>query len=96
MRRKRVTADSKGTRPSDEIREVLQGMQQIITENKIALKFTLNTNETGLFCGQGPKNQWVPDGQKQGGIRATSAYSSMKAQRGCGQAISAYPRGINN
>eukprot|EP00961_Rhodomonas_salina_P253823 3430256-Rhodomonas_salina.1 len=57
MRRKRVTADCKGTLPSNyEILEVLQGMQQIITENKIAPKFTLNTDKTGLFYGQGPKN----------------------------------------
>eukprot|EP00961_Rhodomonas_salina_P128347 1729633-Rhodomonas_salina.1 len=58
----------------------MQRMQRIITENKITLKFTLNTDETGLFYGQGLKNQWVPDGQKRGGIRATSAYSTMKVR----------------
>eukprot|EP00961_Rhodomonas_salina_P050028 671965-Rhodomonas_salina.1 len=40
MHHKRVTADRKGTRPSDD--EIQEGQ----------------------------KNQWVPDGQKRGGIRA--------------------------
>eukprot|EP00961_Rhodomonas_salina_P270020 3648049-Rhodomonas_salina.1 len=36
MRRKRVTADRKGTRPSDDkIRAVMQQIQQTITDNKI-------------------------------------------------------------
>eukprot|EP00961_Rhodomonas_salina_P140583 1891682-Rhodomonas_salina.1 len=81
MRRKRVTADHKGTRPSDdEIRSVMQKIQQCITDNKIPVKFTLNTDETGMFYCQGLKSQWVPQGQTAGGIRASAAHSTMKSR----------------
>eukprot|EP00961_Rhodomonas_salina_P121603 1637249-Rhodomonas_salina.1 len=81
MRRKRVTADRKGTHPSDEeIRSTMERCQAIIRENQIAPKFTLNTDETGVFYGQGQRNQWVPEGQTKGGIRGTAAHSTMKNQ----------------
>ena len=81
MRRKRVTADRKGTRPSDaEIRETMARMQAIITENKISPKFTLNTDETGVFYGQGPRNHYVPIGNTKGGIRGNAAHSTMKTR----------------
>eukprot|EP00961_Rhodomonas_salina_P011980 160883-Rhodomonas_salina.1 len=77
MGRKRVTADRKGTHPSDEeIRTTMERCQAIICENHIALKFTLNTDETGVFYGQGPRNQWVPEGKTKGGIRGTFCLSS--------------------
>mmetsp|Transcript_40065 Transcript_40065/g.94170 ORF Transcript_40065/g.94170 Transcript_40065/m.94170 type:complete len:89 (+) Transcript_40065:272-538(+) len=70
--RKRVTADCKGNRLSDdEIRAVMAEIQKVIVENKIPPKFTLNTDETGLFYGQGARNQWVQEGQTKGGIRGT-------------------------
>ena len=79
MRRKRVTAAHKGNRPSDEeIQSVMEGIQRTIVENRIPPKFTLNTDETGVFYGQGPKLQWVPEGSTHGGVRASQAFSDMK------------------
>eukprot|EP00961_Rhodomonas_salina_P270021 3648049-Rhodomonas_salina.2 len=31
-----------------------------------------------MFYCQGPKSQWVPEGQTKGGIRASAAHSTMK------------------
>eukprot|EP00961_Rhodomonas_salina_P044032 591265-Rhodomonas_salina.2 len=56
----------------------MQQIQKVIVENKIPPKFTLNTDETGLFYGQGQHNQWVPIGQTKGWIRGTAAHSTMK------------------
>eukprot|EP00961_Rhodomonas_salina_P048166 646862-Rhodomonas_salina.1 len=58
----------------------MKHIQDVIVEHKIPPNFTLNTDETGLFYGQGASNQWVPGGQTKGGIRGTSAHSTMKSR----------------
>ena len=79
MRRKRVTAATKVNRLNAiEMQHAMKKMQNTIEENKIPPKFTLSSDETGVFYGQGPKYQWVPVGWTAGGTLATLDHGDLK------------------
>ena len=81
MRRKRISAVDKKTRPPvEEVRDVMGRIQSIITDNKILPRFTFSADETGIWYGQGPKYQWTSMGSTKGDIQGTVADADCKAR----------------
>lgn len=76
LRRRRVTAADKQRPPVDEVQAHMQAIQQRITAGGYTLDDIISYDETGVFFGAPPKNQYVP----QDAERATAADADSKVR----------------
>ncbi len=64
LRRRRVTATEKELPPVPVVRERMAEIQSLIKDNNFLPVDVISADETGIFFGAPPKNQYVPDGAR--------------------------------
>ena len=76
LRRRRVTAVEKVLPPVEDVRKRMGEIQTVIVQGGYTEDETISADETGVFYGAPPKNQYVPETAE----RATAAESDDKAR----------------
>lgn len=76
LRRRRVTANEKELPPVEAVRKRMTEIQTVRDEGNYTDDETINADETGVFYGAQPKNQYIPESA----ARATAPESDDKAR----------------
>ena len=76
LRRRRVTTQDKSLPPVGEVRRRMAEIQKVIVDDKYTRAEVINADETGIFFGAPPKNQYIPESA----ARATAPESDDKAR----------------
>ena len=76
LRRRRVTASEKVLPSNEVVRGRMGEIQKVIVDEKYTDEETISADETGIFFGAPPKNQYVPESAARG----TAAESDDKAR----------------
>ena len=76
LRRRRVTATEKVLPPVEEVRGRMTEIQKVKVDGDYKDDETISADETGVFFGAPPKNQYIPESA----VRATAAESDDKAR----------------
>jgi hypothetical protein len=66
MRRRRVAITDKDLPPVSVVRERMAAIQQVIEDGGYEPCDIISADETGIFFGAQPKNQYVPEGARRG------------------------------
>ena len=91
LHRRKVSTTEKELLPVPEVQAIMKGIAE--EQKKFADDETVSADETGVFYGAQPKNQYVPEGESRGNAPASdekARYTSMQAGEGKGKMLPSF------